>query len=99
VSLIFDSFADVETAEAFRQAIERQFPGRRTHLWMDQAEMEELDFLARWAEVELEIESDVFPLQLCPPIVLVGRNDPHDDEEEREIEALVVRFGGIFAGT
>ena len=68
---------------------------------MDQDEMNELDWRKRpggdATPEDLNIESDYFPFRLDPPIVLVGRNDSYD--EEREIEALVSRFGGVFAGT
>lgn len=41
-------------------------------------------------------EHDIFPFQLTPPIVLVHRAS---EELEHEIEQLVERFDGEFAGT
>jgi hypothetical protein len=45
----------------------------------------------------MNIEADVFPWKLEPPIVLVSRLK--DGEHEHEIEQLVKTFGGVFAGT
>jgi hypothetical protein len=42
------------------------------------------------------LEVDPFPYELNPPIVHVERADP---VLELELEALVVAFGGTFAGT
>jgi hypothetical protein len=67
---------------------------------MDQDDMEELfprQLNGKATLAEMEIEADVFPWQLHAPIVLVGRSDSF--REEHEIEALVAKFGGVFAGT
>ncbi|MFZ0418424.1 MAG: hypothetical protein WAM04_09970 [Candidatus Sulfotelmatobacter sp.] len=89
MSLIFDSFADVETAEAFRQTVERQFPGRLTRVWMDQDEMHKSDWRKRpggeATAADFKIESDTFPFGLFPPIVLVWRKElPNWSDEDRE---------------
>ena len=40
---------------------------------------------------------DPFPFELFPPIVLVERDDHYSGE--KPIEASVVQFGGVWAGT
>ncbi|MGB9432354.1 MAG: hypothetical protein WBQ89_08940 [Candidatus Acidiferrum sp.] len=118
MSLIFDSFPTVQKALAFQQAVEAKFPEHRTHVWMSQGEMEklcrrQLDFcitgLGSLSPEEAEIEADMFPWQLIPPIVLVSRAEFDDPDREsalqqmikREtaIEQMVKKFGGVFAGT
>lgn len=46
--------------------------------------------------VESSQKDDIFPFDLFPPIVMVERTY---DKNEREIESLVKRYGGTFAGT
>jgi hypothetical protein len=98
MSLIFDRFADLKHAEAFRNAVQEQYPEQPTQIWMDQEEMETLF----WRQVggqerygEPLADCIIFPL--TPPIVLIERFETF--KTEREIEALVTRYGGEWAGT
>ena len=101
MSLIFDSFPDRKHAEDFSAAVKEQFPQHQTHIWMSQHDMQELCMRqgpgGNATPEEMNIEADVFPWKLEPPIVLVSRLK--DGEHEHEIEQLVKTFGGVFAGT
>ena len=100
MSLIFDHFRTIQQASGFQKVVEQRFPEHRTHMWMSQDQMEALfnrQLRGDASAEEAEIEADMFPWVLTPPIVLVGRLE--HGEHEDEIEQLVQHYGGEFAGT
>lgn len=83
--LIFDRFADLETAKAFAKHIENGF-GREAIVCANQEEADQYD---------------IFPFELTPPIALVQRDHDADDgmKMEQHIAGSAKDFGGHFAGT
>lgn len=85
--LIFDSFPTKQHAESFAKSVKDEFKLEAT-VYDSQEESNKVD---------------IFPFELCPPIVLVERTLLATDENgkniERKVEATVSRFKGAFAGT
>lgn len=79
--LIFDRFPDLAHAGAFVTAV-RALTGRRVEIYLD---------------ADAAADDALFPFELEPPVVLVGRHE--NLSGERRLEELVDRYGGRFVGT
>ena len=83
--LIFDKFPSEKHAEKFANFTREVF-NRETRVFLSQDESDKYD---------------PFPCELVPPIVIVERERDVEKrgKDEKLLEALVIKFSGVFEGT
>jgi hypothetical protein len=94
-------FPSRDKAEAYAKAVDKL--GLRTAIWDSQKEMNEAGVRAvsnrnqNDTDPKTGLLADVFPFEVPMPIVLVERFV--DEAAESQAEAMVSKYGGVFAGT
>jgi hypothetical protein len=101
MSLIFDSFPSTQKAEDFVAAVRKL--GIRADVWNSGDEMNAAGQRAIVRRENNDIDPktnkvcDVFPFALRGAVVTVRRFE--NEAAESKAEAMVSKFGGVFAGT